>query len=392
MIGLAEAQARLLALIPETAGPRVVATPLAESAGRILMADVMAARTQPVRDLSAMDGYAVAGAGPWTLVGESAAGRAWSGQMSPGQAVRIFTGAVVPDGTQSVVMQENVVRTEENVALAEGAEARPGQHIRLRGSDFSEGQTLLTRGQMMTPPCIALAASAGHGTVMLTRPVSVAILSTGDELVPPGLLCAEDQIPSSNGLMLSALFARPGVTIVDLGIVPDRRDALAAAIDRAKGCDILVTIGGASVGDHDLVRPALIAAGAEIDFWKVAIKPGKPLMAGRLGDGIVVGLPGNPVSAYVTAILFAVPLINAFRGMDAPLPQTRIVPCAAALPATGNRTDHIRAYMVDGRAKPVGINDSAALRALSAAECLIVRQPGAPPVAEDEPVDVLVLT
>ncbi len=391
MISLTEAQERLLALVPDIA-PRVEPTPLAQAAGRILMADVKASRTQPVRDLSAMDGYAVAGAGPWQMVGESAAGRAWAGHLDAGQAVRIFTGAVVPDGAEAVVMQENVDRTEVCVALAEGASVKPGQHIRPRGSDFSEGQTLLECGQVMTPPRIALAASAGHGSVLLTRPVSVAILSTGDELVPPGQPCAEDQIPSSNALMLAALFAMPGVIVEELGIVPDRKDALAEAIARGRQADILVTIGGASVGDHDLVRPALIEAGAEIDFWKVAIKPGKPLMAGRLGDNLVVGLPGNPVSAYVTALLFAVPLINALRGMAAPLPQLRSMPCGTALPEPGTRTDHIRARLVDGRAIPIGINDSAALTALSRSDVLIVRKAGAPPCAEGDLVDVLVLT
>ncbi len=388
MISLAEAQERLLALVPDIA-PRIEPTPLAQAAGRILMADVMAARTQPVRDLSAMDGYAVSGAGPWQMVGESAAGRAWGGHLDSGQAVRIFTGAVVPDGAEAVIMQENMDRSEDRVALAEGASLKPGQHIRPRGSDFSEGQTLLERGQVMTPPRIALAASAGHGSVLLTRPVSVAILSTGDELVPPGQPCAEDQIPSSNALMLAALFAMPGVSVHELGIVPDRKEALAEAIARGRQADILVTIGGASVGDHDLVRPALMEAGAEIDFWKVAIKPGKPLMAGRLGDNLVVGLPGNPVSAYVTALLFAVPLINAFRGIAAPLPNLRKVPCGSALPEPGTRTDHIRARLVDGRAMPIGINDSAALTALSKSDVLIVRKAGAPACAEGDLVDVL---
>lgn len=390
MISLPEAHQRLLALVPDITA-RVEPTPLGQAAGRILMDDVKAERTQPVRDLSAMDGYAVAGPEPWRLVGESAAGRAWGGRVEPGQTVRIFTGAVVPDGAEAVVMQEDVVRTDDCVRLAEGASWSPGKHIRPRGSDFSEGQTLLSRGQMMTSPRIALAASAGHGHVPLTRRLSVALLSTGDELVPPGEPCAEDQIPSSNALMLSALFAMPGVDLVDLGIVPDRPEALAAAIARGRASDILITIGGASVGDHDLVRPALIEAGADIDFWKVAIKPGKPLMAGRLGETLVVGLPGNPVSAYVTALLFAMPLINALRGMAAPLPELRSMACGVPLPAGAGRTDHIRARIENGRAMPVGLNDSAALSALSKADLLIVRKPGAPACAEGDAVDVLVL-
>ena len=389
MIALDEARARLLALAPEL---QIETVDLVAAAGRILMADVHARRTQPVRDLSAMDGYAVAGQGPWTVIGESAAGRAFGGAVQPGEAVRIFTGAVVPEGAVAVLMQEDMAREGDQVTLIADLEIKPGKHIRPRGSDFSEGQLLIPYGTRLTAPFLALAAASGHGQLAVARPITVALVSTGDELVAPGQPCADDQIPSSNAIMLHTLLARPGLIMHDLGIVPDRRDALAAAIARASTADVIITIGGASVGDHDLVRPCLMDAGADLDFWKVAIKPGKPLMAGRLGASVVIGLPGNPVSAYVTALLFAVPMLNAMTGMENPVPPLKSIPCGVALPANGNRTDHVRARLVDGHVIPVGVNDSAALVALCSADGLIIRQPHAPAQDAGSNVDFMILS
>jgi molybdopterin molybdotransferase len=306
--------------------------------------------------------------------------------------VRIFTGAIVPPGADAVVMQEDVERDGETVRLSGDApQPMAGRHIRKQASDFGEGDVLIRAGTCLLPPRLALAATAGHGSLPVAPPLRVSVLSTGSELVPLGEPCSEEQIPASNGVMIAALAARPGVIVDDLGIVADDPAALADGLDRARGTDILVTIGGASVGDHDLVRPALIEAGASIDFWKVAIKPGKPLMAGMMGPTIVIGLPGNPVSAYVTAMLFLHPLIERMRGNPASGLERGTARLGEALPANGNRTDHIRARLEGGVAWPVGINDSAALSALAAADCLIVRPPGAGAAAAGEDVPVLTL-
>jgi len=388
MISLDEAVARVLAL---AAGQerRAETVTLAQAAGRHVLSAVTALRDQPTRPLAAMDGYAVAGEGSWQVIGESAAGHAFGGSICPGQAVRIFTGAVVPDGAVSVIMQEDITRDGDCAVLGEGMAMIPGKHIRAKASDFAAGDVLIPAGSHMGPVQLALAASGGHGSVSVAPMVRVAILSTGDELRPPGEPCAEDQIPASNGIMLAALLARPGVEVVDMGIIPDTREALAEALDRVRHFDMIVTIGGASVGDHDLVRPALLEAGASIDFWKVAMRPGKPLMAGTLGDTLVIGLPGNPVSAYVTALLFAAPALDALRGHPAPALSRGTAIAAEGLPANGPRTDHVRGVLRDGRVKVTGLNDSAALVALSQANILIVREAHAPPVSAGDVVPIV---
>lgn len=375
MISLEEAQARLLAL----ASPLPVETlPLREAIGRWVADDIIARRTQPVRNLSAMDGYAVSSAdpGPWRVIGESAAGRPFAGAVGAGETVRIFTGAALPQGTDTVVIQENIVR-DADLVRSTAAHPQPGHHVRPAGQDFLAGTVLIRAGERLTPARIALAASGGHGMLAVGRRPRVALLATGDELVPPGSDAGDDRLPESNMHMLAAMFSRLPCDVEMLPIAPDRLDTLVTAITGAE-CDLLITLGGASVGDHDLVRPALEQCGAQLDFWKVAMRPGKPVMAGRLGQRVVVGLPGNPVSAFVTAMLFAQPLAMRLAGAGDPLPRRESVRLAVDLPANGPRTDHIRARMGAEGAAPVGPNDSSLLVGLAASDLLIVRLPDAP--------------
>jgi molybdopterin molybdotransferase len=264
-----------------------------------------------------------------------------------------------------------------------------GQHVRRAGGDFTLGTRLIAQGEALTPARIALAAIGGHGALAVRRKARIALISTGDELVPPGAPVAGVQLPSSNAPMLAAMLRGLPVEIADQGIVPDDRDAIAAAFLRSADADIIVTTGGASVGDHDLVRPALEQAGASLDFWKVALKPGKPLMAGRLGAAIVLGLPGNPVSAFVTARLFLLPLIAHMLGAADPLPAATLAKLDAPVPATGGRAEYLRAAWSGGGVRPAGGQDSAALFALAAADVLIVRPPHAPAAQAGETVEIL---
>lgn len=390
MLSLEDAQARIIALARSV---EAEAVPLAKAVGRTSAEAVLAQRTQPATPLSAMDGYAVSGSdpGPWRVVGESAAGKGWHHAIVAGQAVRIFTGAPLPPGADCVIMQEDVSIADGMATLTGDVALLPGRHVRHAGSDFAAGEELVPKGVRISPAMVGLAAMGGHATISCARPIWVAILSTGNELVKPGETCGEDQIPASNAVMLSALLGGADVIITDFGIVPDNADAIAAALDRASHRDVILTIGGASVGDHDLVQPALIAAGGQVDFWKVAMRPGKPLIAGRLGNAVVLGLPGNPVSAFVTAMLFARPLIAACAGAADPLPARQQARLASPLPANGPRTDHVRARIVNGKADPVGLNDSAALLALSRADALIVRPPNAPAAPAGTEVDIVTI-
>jgi molybdopterin molybdotransferase len=388
LLPVAEAQQRLLALaqpVPEEN------CPLAQAAGRWAARDIAALRTQPASDLSSMDGYAIRFAdlpGPWDVIGESAAGRRFGSGVASGQAVRIFTGAPLPPGADSVLVQEEAARDGTRLALAGEGPPRQGSSVRARGLDFAEGEVLIRTGEAITPARLALAAIAGHAVLAVRRKVRVALLSTGDELVAPGAPLGPDQIPETNRLLLSALLADLPIELIDLGILPDDCAALDAAF-RALDCDLLVTTGGASVGDHDLVRPALEAVGAAIDFWKVAVRPGKPMMAGRLGDAVVVGLPGNPVSAFVTATLFVRPLIAHLAGAADPLPHTRTVELGEPLPANGPRADYLRAELIDGRAHAATIQDSSMLRTLSRATCLILRPAGTPEAKTGDSAEIL---
>lgn len=392
LLPVAEAQARLLALAEPVA---IETLPLAQAAGRWAAEPVIARRSQPTADLSAMDGYAIRFAdmrGPWTVIGESAAGRGFDGMIDAGEAVRIFTGAPLPPGGDTILIQEEAARDGATLTLTGDGPAAAGQHVRRAGSDFPLGATLIEAGDRLTAARTGLAAIGGHGSLVVRRRVKVALISTGDELVAPGEPANGVALPSSNAPMLAALLSSLPVEIVDYGIVPDRLDALAAAFDAARDADVIVTTGGASVGDHDLVRPALLAAGATLDFWKVAMKPGKPLMAGRLGSSVTLGLPGNPVSAFATAELFLKPLIAYLGGAADPLPPVHRATLAEDLPATGPRAEYLRGIWRAGTVRLAASQDSAAMVALASANALITRAPHAPAGRAGEHVEIITLS
>lgn len=384
-LGLEDAQSRLLALAPNLP-PETVAT---EGAlGRILAEDLKAARTQPPADLSAMDGYALGGGeGPWRLVGESRAGAPYPAALAGGECVRISTGAVVPAAADRVLLQEDALR-EGDLVTATEVVPPSGRHIRTRGFDFEAGAPLLAKGARITPARLALALAAGHGTLAVTRRARVAVMDSGDELSPDPAACLPHQIPASNAAMIAAMLAPLGCEVTRIGPVPDDRDALAAALAQAECADILVTSGGASVGDHDLIKPALADWGAETAFWRVAIKPGKPLLVATRGHQVILGLPGNPVSSFVTAFLFALPLVRAAMGDPDPLPRAETLVAGEDLPAIGPRREFLRGVTGDGAVRLAGSQDSSALSALAAADALIDRAAHAPALAAGEPVRV----
>lgn len=393
LLPVEEAQARLLAM----AGPRACElAPLDEATGRWLARPVTALRDQPWADLSAMDGYAIRFAdmpGPWRVTGESAAGGPPPPPLGAGEAIRIFTGAPMPHGTDSVLVQEDAAREGDALRLTGEGPGAAGRHVRRAGSDFAAGRELLAAGTQLGAAGIALAALGGHGVLPLPRRPRISLLSTGSELVPPGAPTPPGTLPSSNAPMLAAMLAPLPCEVCDRGIIADDLPALAAAFRKAgEGADIVVSTGGASVGDHDLVRPALEAAGGEIDFWKIRMRPGKPLICGRLGDAIFLGLPGNPVSAYATAFLFLLPLVREMNGAADPLPARLALPLATPMPAAGGRDEFVRATMTaDGGVHALDEQDSAALHALSRADAFIHRPAGAPAAQAGEMVDVLPL-
>ncbi|MDO7836183.1 molybdopterin molybdotransferase MoeA [Sphingobium sp. HBC34] len=390
LLPVAQAQARLFALARRLP---VETVPVGQAVGRWLAQDLVALRDQPWADLSAMDGYAVRAAeypGPWRVAGESAAGVATPAPLAPGEAVRIFTGAPLPPGADAILIQENAI--PDGDILTASADPLPvGRHIRAAASDFARNATLLAAGARLGPARIALAVLGGHGDVPVCAKPRVALLSTGNELVPPGAPTPPGFLPSSNAPMLAAMLAGVPCDIIDLGIVPDDLDAMVAALKRAAQADIIVSTGGASVGDHDLVRPAFVQAGGSLDFWKIAMRPGKPLMAGRLGDALFLGLPGNPVSAFVTATLFLLPLVRHISGATDPLPLVGEAVLAGPLPAIGDRDDYLRAWRSPDGLVSVTSQDSAASAAMAQADCLILRPARSPAAAPGERVMVLPL-
>ncbi len=372
MIGVEEAQARLLALA--FARP-AIELPVSQAVGHFLAQDVVARRTQPAADLSAMDGYAIRFVdmpGPWQVTGESAAGRPFMRSVEAGEAVRIFTGAHVPQSADSILIQEEAGRNDETVTLTGDGPSGAGAHIRRKGGDFSEGDRLLEAGTRLNAGAIAAAVMAGYGSLSVCGRPKVCIIGSGDELLPPGEPCDAAHIPSSNSVMLASMLDGLPCDVEDKGIVADNLTELEAALVECCHSDIIVTSGGASVGDHDLVQQALRNSGAEIDFWKVAMRPGKPVMAGRLGGSIVLGLPGNPSSAFVTAFLFLLPLVRHLAGSKSPLPDVLTARLATDLPAGGQRTDYLRAKLENGLISIFNRQDSGMLAPLSQANALLI--------------------
>lgn len=388
---LEEAQARLLAL----AAPLPIEhVDMAGSLGRYLAQPLRARRTQPARDLSAMDGYAVTTgdmAGPWHVIGESAAGHPYAGDLAAGQAVRISTGALMPVDAAAVILQEDLSRDGDRLTLTGEAPVPPGKHIRREGMDFRADDAILPAGVLVGPAQIALAVAAGHSHLPVRRRPRLAIIDSGDELAEHPDACAPHQIPASNGMMLAALVASVPCVAQRLGPVPDRLDALAQALDRAADADVIVTSGGASVGDHDLVRPALEAWGAEIDFWKVAIKPGKPILMARKGRQIVLGLPGNPVSSHVTAFLFLLPLLRILLGAADPLPRAFTARLATPLKPGGARREFLRAVWDGSDLAVQRLQDSGALSSLAASNALLDRPALASAAETGDPVQGFLL-
>ncbi len=373
---------------------------LGEAYHRVLARDVAARRTQPPEAMSAMDGYAVRAADAGkagtelTLIGEVAAGRPFSGTLGAGETVRIFTGGVVPNGADAVVIQEDTTAEGKRITVREAA--IPGRHIRPAGVDFREGDVLLRAGRRLTERDLALAAGMNHPQLPVRRRPRVAILATGDELVMPGSAPGHGQIVYSNGYALHALARAEGADTIDLGIAADTVSATTAGIRRAResGADLLITTGGASVGDHDLVKPALEAEGIAMAFWKIAMRPGKPMMHGRLGAMRVIGLPGNPVSSYVCGFLFMVPLIRALSGNAVIHHRREHAVLARDVGANDMREDYLRARLEtreDGAlvATPVNHQDSSLLANLAAAQALLVRAPFAPKAEAGSPCEVL---
>jgi molybdopterin molybdotransferase len=390
-LSLEEAQARLLKLATPLSVERV---DVPGALGRYLAEPLIARRTQPSGDLSAMDGYAVRAAdiaGPWRVVGESAAGHPYSGKVHAGEAVRISTGAIMPHGADAMVLQEDVSRNDLDVTLTGTAPHPPGRHIRREGSDFLCDTELLPIGSRVGPAQVALAIACGHNHLAVRRIPRVAIIDSGDELAADPTDCGPHQIPASNGPMLSSLAASVPCQIQRIGPVADDGQALAQALNTAARADVIVTSGGASVGDHDLIRPALADWGAELDFWRVAIRPGKPLIVAKRGRQLVLGLPGNPVSSHVTAYFFLLPLLRTLLGASEPLPRSLTQRLSASVRAGGARREFVRARFTDSGVEPLSIQDSGALAALAAAEVLIDRPANseALPAGTDVPVYLL---
>ncbi|MBM1309214.1 molybdopterin molybdotransferase MoeA [Sulfitobacter mediterraneus] len=372
MIPVAEALQQVLDLV---APLEVEEVPLRQAAGRVLARDVTATRTQPPFAASSMDGYALRRAevepdAMFKVVGEAAAGHRFEGKLKAGQAVRIFTGAPIPDGADFVVIQEDTTRRGDLITL--GHKIGQKDNIRPAGGDFAKGQKI-SAPLLLRPADIALLAAMNIARVPVARKPIIAILATGDELVQPGETPAEDQIVASNSFGLAAMFEGKGANVRMLPVARDNAASLKQAFTLAKGADLIITIGGASVGDHDLVAPVAAEIGMEQSFYKVAMRPGKPLMAGRLGEAVMLGLPGNPVSAMVCGTVFGLPLLRKMLGLGSePLPMHE-APLGVDLPQNGPRTHYMRAHLRDGQLFPDDRQDSSLLSVLATANALMVR-------------------
>ena len=398
LMPVAEALQRVL-VDARPLAPQAVA--LDAALGRVLTEDLNALRTQPPAAVSAMDGYAVRAADvvqapvSLALIGEVAAGHPFDGEVKAGQTARIFTGGVMPAGADTVIIQELTARDGDKVTIRKAT--AKGRNVRDRGIDFTQGQPLLRKGRRLTDRDLMLAAAMNYPTLSVHRRPKVAVLGTGDELVAPGGTPAPGEIVYSNGFALVAMARGEGAEVCDFGIARDRVEDIAAAVRRARdwGADILLTSGGASVGEHDLVQRALASEGLDLSFWRVALRPGRPMMHGRLGGMQVLGVPGNPVSSYVCAFLFLVPLIRRLSGRDdvERVPQPARLGCD--LPANDERADYMRATLSEGPdgpiATPLPAQDSSLMAPLAKADCLLIRASDALAAAAGSPCVILKL-
>jgi len=398
LLPVAEAQQRIIEAVAPLPAEQIS---LADGLGRVLAADVASRRDQPPMAVSAMDGYAVRAADVATLpvtlkvIGYAPAGHAFDGILGPGEAVRIFTGAPVPEGADAIVIQENTEQANETVRVVDG-KAPAGRFIRPAGLDFATGDVLLPRGKVLTARDVGLSAAMNVPWLSVYRKPRISILATGDEIVMPGDPIGRDQIVSSNALSLAAFITAQGGAPLDLGIAPDEEDGLRALAAGARGSDILVTTGGASVGDHDLVQSVLGDIGLEVDFWRIAMRPGKPLMFGRIDGTFLIGLPGNPVSSLVCAIMFLAPAIRRMLGMDNLLPETGMARLGTDLTENDEREDYLRASLSrnengDVIATPYGKQDSSMFATIARADALLIRKPFAAAAKSGTPVEFIPL-
>jgi molybdopterin molybdotransferase len=389
MLSVEQARDRIVAAFQPLESERVA---LQDAAGRTLAADACAKSDQPPFAVSMMDGYAVRSidAGPRRVIGSAPAGHPFSGALGPGEVLRLFTGSVVPGGADAVLAQEDARCEGEQVYFTETP--HPGKFIRAQGLDFRTGTVLLPKGRCLAARDLALLAAGDLAELEVQRRPVIGFAATGDELSRPGAPRKPGGIVASSVYGISALIAQWGGEARDLGILPDKAEAI-AALAREK-CDLLVTLGGASVGDHDLVQSALKTSGFALDFWKIAMRPGKPLIFGRLGSTPFLGLPGNPVSTLVCALLFLRPAIAAMLGRDTATPL-QVARLAGALPANDGRQDYLRATCQwrAGQlwASPCARQDSSMLRIFSQSDALIVRKPNAPALPDGSAIEILML-
>lgn len=375
--------------------------PLTSAVGRVLAADVVSRRAQPPFAVSAMDGYAVRARDldilpkQLTVVGEVPAGKNFERPILLGEAVRIFTGARIPDGADTIIIQENTVVEGNYVTVQEG-EVEFGQFIRPAGLDFSRGDKLLKAPKRLTARDIGLAASMNIPWLKVRKKPNISLLATGDEIVMPGDPCEENQIVSSNVLGLHALINKHGGHPIDLGIASDDEESLLSLAKGALSSDLLITTGGASVGDYDLVQQGLTNIGLKVDFWKIAMRPGKPLIFGNIGNIPLLGLPGNPVSSMVCAIVFLLPALAAMQDLKLTSQSRKSASLGAALPANDEREDYLRATLLEDKnggltATPFPKQDSSVFSGMSAADCLVIRPPFSPAANQGEQVSIIIL-